>query len=220
MNQILLELEKYDNILESEYKLRDTVKIMGYHATNRKNYESIMKNGLIISENTKNKYHWLGNGIYLFQYPKDAESWGKDIRNCKEDPITLLVESKIEEAKFLDLDNPEDMDRLKTFIQMLFEELYGRDIGNNELHFNNELELVSWGINQFKSVIETDLVKYTFTNPRTMSLFGYNDFTDNYFVKNRKPRGQFHWVGYPYNEVQSCLTDNKNITNKEIYKKE
>ncbi len=53
-----------------------------------------------------------------------------------------------------------------------------------------------------------------------MGSFGYNDFTDKYFGRNRKPRGQFNWVGYPYNEVQSCLTDNKNITNKEIYKKE
>lgn len=179
-----------------------------------------MKNGLNISKNTKTKYHWLGDGIYLFQYPKDAESWGKDIRNCKEDPITLLVEAKVEEDKFLDLDNPEDMDRLKTFIQILFEELYGRDTGNDELNFKNEMELVSWGLNQFKSVIETGLVKYTFTNPRTMGSLGYSNFTDNYFGKNRKPTGQFHWVGYPYNEVQSCLSDNKNIINKEIYKKE
>lgn len=179
-----------------------------------------MENGIYISKNTKTKYHWLGNGIYLFQYPKDAESWGKDIRNCKRDPITLLVEAEIEEDKFLDLDNPEDMDKLKTFIRILLEESYYRDIGNDEIHFKNELELVSWGLNQFKSAIEIDLVKYTFTNPRTMGSLAYSDFTDNFFENNRNPKGSFHWVRYPYNEVQSCLTDNKNITNKEIYKKE
>lgn len=184
-----------------------------------------MKNRLYISKNTKNKRHWLGNGIYLFKYPKDAESWGKDIKNCKEDPITLIVEAEMEEQKILDLDNPEDMDKLKAFTEMLLQELYGKDIDNSELHFENELGLISWGLNQYKTVIETDIVKYTFTNIRTMRSLGYNDFTYNFFGKYKYRNTKKQWnkdnrITYVYNEVQYCLSNNENITNKEIHKKE
>lgn len=204
--------------------MNEILKIKGYHATHRRNYKNIMKkNGFNISKNAKGKYHWLGDGIYLFQYPKDAESWGKDIKNCKSNPITLLVEANIEEDKFLDIDNPEDMDKLKAFTEMLLEEIYGNDIDYSQLNFENELGLISWGLNQYKSVIETDLVKYTFTNKRTKSSLDYNDFTYNFFDKYKHRNIKNKWnknnnITYPYNEVQYCLSDNKKIMNKELYK--
>ncbi len=203
--------------------MKDTIKIKGYHATNRKNYNNIMENGFHISKNKNYKYHWLGDGLYLFQYPKDAESWGKDINNCKEDPIILLVEAEIEEDKFLDLDNPEDMNKLKTFTKMLLDKLYGNNIDNNELHFQNELELISWGLNQYKSVIKIDLVKYTFTNIRTMRSLDYNNFTYSFFGKYKYRNVNNKWnkdnnIRYQYNEVQYCLSSNKSIISKKLYK--
>lgn len=200
--------------------MSDPIKITGYHATHRKNYESIIMNGLYITKNTDTKFHWLGDGIYLFQYPSDAESWGKDVENCKEDPITLLVEAEVNENKFLDLDNPEDMDRLKLFIEVWLEEAPKQDLGKKTLRFKNELELMSWGLNEFKTVIETDLVKYTFVHSRTRRSLGYSNFTEDYLKKNQKKKSRFDWVRFPYNEVQYCLTDNQTITNKEIYQKE
>lgn len=199
--------------------MKDTVEIKGYHATNRKNYKGIIENGFYISKNTKKHYHWLGHGIYLYKYFKDAESWGKDIKNCKDDPIVLLVEASIEESKFLDMDNPEDMDKLKTFTKLLLDDMYGSNIEENELHFENELQLISWGLNQYKSVIDTDLVKYTFTNTRTMRSLNYNDFTYHLFKKyeyrnTKNQKDKDNRIIYKYNEVQYCLSDNTNITNK------
>lgn len=208
--------------VESNLKWNDIVTIKGYHATNRRNYEDIIENGFNRSKNMRNKHHWLGNGIYLFQYPKDAESWGKDINNCKSDPVILLVEASVEEDKFLDIDNPENMDKLKVFTEILLDKIYGQDIDGSQLNFENELQLISWALNQYKSVIETDLVKYTFTNIRTMKSLGYNDFTYSLFSKykyrnTRNRRNKDNRITYPYNEVQYCLSENKNIINKQLY---
>lgn len=195
----------------------DKIIIKGYHATNGENYSSINEEGFYISKNTRSKYHWLGNGIYLFQYPKDAESWSKDIENCKENPMILLVKAKLKEEEYLDLDNPEDMDKFQAFTQVLLEEIYNKDINKGELRFYSELQLVSWALNQYKSVIAVDLVKYTFSNTRTMNSFGYSTSISKYF-QGKEQRDQFSWLRYPYNEVQLCLTSNNSIIDIKRYK--
>ncbi len=95
--------------------------------------------------------------------------------------MILLVKVKVKEEDYLDLDNPEDIDKFQVFTQMLLEEIYNKGIEKGELRFHNELQLASWALNQYKSVIDVDLVKYTFSNTRTMNSFGYNTSISKYF---------------------------------------
>lgn len=78
--------------------------LTGYHATDKSNINSIIKNGFVYNVN---KHHWLGNGVYFFESKELALWWIKKSCNLKygaiEKSAILEVNIKSEEELIADL---------------------------------------------------------------------------------------------------------------------
>lgn len=156
---------------------------------------SIIKDGFII--NRKRNDEWLGHGIYLFMYKTDAQSWGNGTYYCKENPAIIKCHVKLDETKYLDLDDPEIMNIYMSYYKDTLKLL---SENNKSITFENKHQAMCWGLNIYKKDKKIDLIKYTFKNNRTKNRMKYE------YIEN----------GYNYNEVQMCISENNIIIKKEI----
>lgn len=81
------------------------MQLIGYHGTEIKNVDNILKNGYILSSNNE----WLGSGVYFFESLKmfsngflEAKNWVLYVKKYKN---WAVFKSKINSKKFIDLVN-------------------------------------------------------------------------------------------------------------------
>lgn len=168
---------------------------IGFHATLKDNVNSIIKDGFIINKHRNNE--WLGYGIYLFLYKADAESWAKGTHYCKDNPAIIKCQTEVEQHRYLDLDDPENMNKYNQYYKRTLSLL---SENKKSIIFKNKHEAMCWGLNIYKTDNNIDLIKYTFENNRTRNKMKYE------YNKN----------GYNYNEVQLCISRNEIILKKEV----
>lgn len=170
------------------------IEIIGFHATSQNNVHSIINDGFIINTNRDNE--WLGYGIYLFKHKADAESWAKGTRYCKPNPTIIKCYAEVKEEKYLDLDDPEKMNEYLKYFKEVLEAL--SDAGK-VIEFKDKNQAMCYGLNIYKKYNNIDVIKYTFTNPRTSRIMKYEKYE----------------LGYTYNEAQICISRNEVINKKE-----
>lgn len=170
-------------------------KFTGFHATSKDHVNNIIIDGFII--NRKRNNDWLGYGIYLFMYKIDADSWAKGTYYCKDNPAIIKCFAEVEKDKYLDLDNPEEMDNYHRYYNETLEVL---SRNGKSIVFKDKYEAMCWGLNLYKKDKGIDAIKYTFVNNRTKNMMKYG---------NNK-------YGYKYNEIQICISRNDVILKKEL----
>ncbi|PSB58528.1 hypothetical protein [Chamaesiphon polymorphus] len=78
------------------------IKLVGYHGTNLESAQQILQTGFILS---RNKYDWLGKGVYFWQdAPYRAWDWASEY--CGKhggDPAVIRSVVKINRGEFMDL---------------------------------------------------------------------------------------------------------------------
>lgn len=171
------------------------LEIKGFHATLKENTNSIITEGFNINKERCND--WLGHGIYLFQYKIDADTWANGTHYCKSSPSIIECFVEVEDDKYLDLDNPENLNNYDSYYNDLLNSL---SEGGKSLTFKDKHEARCWGLNIYKKENNIDVIKYTFTNNRTKNAMKY---------ENTK-------FGYKYNEVQICVSRNDIIVDKKL----
>lgn len=168
----------------------------GFHATSLDNWNKINKDGFLINKKRKNE--WLGHGIYLFTYKIDAQSWAKGTYYCSPNPVVLKCMIEVEEDKYLDLDNPEEMHKYDKYYNEILQ-LLSKE--GKSVVFKNKYEGMCFGLNIYKKDKNIDLIKHTFPNNRTKNVMKYEN----------------NIYGYKYNEVQMCASRNEVIVKKNLY---
>lgn len=173
-----------------------------YHGTVKSKYIKIEKEGFKIS---KGKKHWLGDGVYFFKYSKDAESWAEMVSKDNDSPLVITAEIKVEE--YMDLDNPEELNKLKRFKETTKNKIKEAIIsGETEesLMFEDEKAGDAFIFNLYKRSKDIDMIKYTFNNNRTRNFYSFNKKDLQCDIRAMSKIN--------YNEVQLCLTNPNDVT--------
>lgn len=94
----------------------DAKTIVGYHATTMQNKEKILQEGFRFSEQSRNKKHWLGKGVYFFEDCYHAVNWNiltmqRDLKQGKKAEINdyTILKSIIsyDNERAINLSSPE-----------------------------------------------------------------------------------------------------------------
>lgn len=104
---------------------------------------------------------------------------------------------KVEKDKYLDLDNPEELNSYNNYFKVTLKRLSDNGL---TISFKDRHQAMCWGLNLFKKDQKIDLVKYTFPNNRTKNKMKY----------------EYNQLGYKYNEVQMCVSRDELIVKKEL----
>lgn len=173
----------------------EKLKIIGFHATSKDNFNKINREGFTINKKRNNE--WLGHGIYMFLYKADADSWAKGTYYCRKNPAIVKCFVEVTEDKYLDLDNPEEKNNYECYYTEVLKAL---SENGKSIVFKDKHEAMCWGLNIYKMDKKIDLIKYTFANNRTKNVMRYG----------------INKYGYKYNEVQMCASRKEIIVKKEI----
>ena len=123
-------------------------------AYHKAGYENIIKSIKWQSFFTsKGEHHWLGDGVYFWQYFEDAVWWPGDYK----DPVILIADLECEENDFLDLDDIDVRNAFYAFMAAAFEEMAkrGKNIQTNAI-------VNGASCNYFKELFHIELIRYSF----------------------------------------------------------
>jgi hypothetical protein len=103
-----------------EYSIDDdSVRIQVYHGTTSDSKNSIRKYGFDTKYTKHRNDHWLGNGVYFFQYELLAQWWALNCAKQKNnlfDGLIYTADITVEKSKFADLDNYDDIKKFQQFL--------------------------------------------------------------------------------------------------------
>lgn len=176
-----------------------------YHATDRKNVESIMANGFTYN---KYKYHWLGNGVYFFLDKRLAIKWGEDhsvqygaINDCS--IIKVLVE--------VDDDDLCDMRMLDTYCYV-------------KEKFDKYMEVIASCNIKFKEVtykkycqrVRCAFFDWLVKELKLKCIIAYFSERKDTLPTKAENEDLFAQFRMPYMEIQVCVSDTSCISLKEV----
>ena len=137
----------------------DTFEIIAYHKNEASTAaQNIRYQKFFISHDKENKEMWLGDGVYFWELPKDAEQWdrGKYLAET-------ILEARITcpTAQFANLDKTDEMQEFQEFCkktkQMMADSKgYGFNFQKGKYQVN------SFFYNVFKETYDILLIKYSF----------------------------------------------------------
>lgn len=133
--------------------MSDIFQSPAYHKTSSKTaIKSVQWQGFFASEGD---HHWLGDGIYFWQYYRDALWWDGKYK----DPVILIADLICERRLFLDLDN----DKEKTlFYEYMEKSARMFALSGFDFAVSND-EIISGGsCNYFKVKFGIELIRYSF----------------------------------------------------------
>lgn len=151
--------------------------IIGYHGTNKKAADSIIKNQIFNKSTKKNE--WLGEGVYFYELLEKAQWWSEK----KHSPTIIEATISVSEDKLLNLDKPSEEDKLAEFIKFI-------DKSEKQFIFSSDKT-------ERRCQIITMYMQY----------IDYNVVIGTFVSTNKKYKNELDEIGYIRTERQICVHD-------------
>lgn len=176
------------------------ITIIGYHGTEIKNVNNILKEGL---SHTQRDDHWLGQGFYLYKDFALAQWWAKKkFKQNYNQPAVIKVELVVREEKLLDLDTVEGLNRFFREMKRLLA------LTSYRFRFKNDerIKNLCFALDLLKEELDIWVIIRTFSKDNP----SYGDenipnFEDKYFTLP---------LDFAYLETQICVSKNECVKNK------
>lgn len=126
----------------------------GYHKTRIDRAASILKFKCFPISTGDDK--WLGDGIYFWDDIENAKWWNKDDYS---DGAILSADICCDESRYVDLDDPDQMNRLLTFVDWLIDTA---EMGKTTYVFANKAQARAVYCTMYKNAYAIQLLKNSF----------------------------------------------------------